>query len=253
MQPKRLIGLRGVAGSGKSLAATIIQQELQQTALLALADPIKELLYHVLDIPNDNLWGSSAMREKSLPQYLEEKVWDVSRERLTEYLPSWAHTVLLTGLDEVAQPLVDKIYEWFDGLRAETLDINNKRRGLTARRAAQTLGTECGRAVNENIWVNYGLSRAAQFQRARTIDNVVLTDVRFINEAKAIRDKEGQIWLLQREYAGLHNEGRLHKSEAEGLTDEIRKYDTYTIKNDSASIEVLRGSIKQAIRETLKL
>lgn len=66
--------------------------------------------------------------------------------------------------------------------------------GLTPRYLAQTLGTDWGRAmVNENIWVDAALRRAQEESSL-----IVFTDVRFENEARAIRDLGGKVIRIVR-------------------------------------------------------
>lgn len=71
--------------------------------------------------------------------------------------------------------------------------------GFSYRRAAQLLGTEWGRKLHDEIWIN-----AMQFELrmlALSGQSVVITDVRFENEASMIRAKGGIIiHLLDRSY-----------------------------------------------------
>lgn len=62
---------------------------------------------------------------------------------------------------------------------------------MSPRRMAQILGTE---AVRTNFGADFWIKRWLQEYRAMTIDqNVVLTDVRFNNEAQAVRDLGGTV------------------------------------------------------------
>lgn len=65
--------------------------------------------------------------------------------------------------------------------------------GRSPRHALQTLGTEWGRQlVGPNIWVN------ATVAQAKLWDAVVIADVRFENEARAIREAGGSIYKVVR-------------------------------------------------------
>ncbi len=70
------------------------------------------------------------------------------------------------------------------------------------RKYLQRLGTECGRElIDDNIWVN----------AAFNIDNIdsenlVVTDVRFLNEADAIKRRGGEIWRISRSDVGPIND-----------------------------------------------
>lgn len=73
-------------------------------------------------------------------------------------------------------PLVDR----GDGIR------------LSPRRLAQWLGTEAGRAIDPDIWVNY-LFRTHERMLRSPGARVVISDVRFDNEATAIRGIGGRV------------------------------------------------------------
>jgi hypothetical protein len=82
--------------------------------------------------------------------------------------------------------------------------------GATPRHAMQTLGTEWGRnCINQDLWV-LTLKEAIEAALAQGA-SVVVTDVRFNNEAKVIRDLGGTVVHLTRpNYVTID----LHASEA---------------------------------------
>lgn len=88
--------------------------------------------------------------------------------------------------------------------------------GVTPRRMMQTLGTEWGRQmIDPDLWVKVGMRFADQM-----LDNgyaVAFNDVRFPNEALAIRERGGIIIEIQRPGTG---EGDNHVSES-GLPREL--------------------------------
>ena len=62
------------------------------------------------------------------------------------------------------------------------------------RRLLQRLGTEVGRNMfDQGVWVNWMEDRIAQ-----TRDNIVITGIRYPNEARMIRCLNGQIWWVMR-------------------------------------------------------
>ena len=68
------------------------------------------------------------------------------------------------------------------------------------RRLLQVLGTEVGRhMIHENVWVDIAL------RGMLPTDDVVFTDVRFINEAVAIKKLGGEVWRIDREGVGALN------------------------------------------------
>jgi hypothetical protein len=101
--------------------------------------------------------------------------------------------------------------------------------GLTPRKALQLLGSDWGRACYENIWVDIALRTAKEMLSGGLGElnipcGVVIPDVRFKNEADAIRAAGGSLWLIERPGAGLTGEAASHASEAgldRGLFDAI--------------------------------
>jgi len=70
--------------------------------------------------------------------------------------------------------------------------------GVTPRRVLQTLGTEWGRyVIDQDIWVKVGMQNAKRLSEEGS-DIVVFTDVRFDNEARAIRDNGGHVFEIFR-------------------------------------------------------
>lgn len=89
--------------------------------------------------------------------------------------------------------------------------------GHSYRKLAQTLGTEWGRAVDPDLWVKL---TQARIQKLRfTTDHpvtVIITDLRFPNEAKMVKDMGGVIWRITGRSAGISTQ---HASEQ--LVDQI--------------------------------
>ena len=90
--------------------------------------------------------------------------------------------------------------------------------GKSPRQLLQTLGTEWGRgSVHPEIWIRIAMERAGQHLTVGR--GVVVTDVRFDNEAKAIVDAGGEVWRIVRNgWACLAGDTATHPSEA-GVSD----------------------------------
>jgi len=99
------------------------------------------------------------------------------------------------------------------------------------RRLLQTLGTEWGRdTIHEEIWIR-SVFRAI---KAESPPVAVITDVRFNNEAFAIRERGGSVWLVTRKTAGLGGDEGGHSSEKgvrRDLIDEV-------VANDGAMADL---------------
>lgn len=98
--------------------------------------------------------------------------------------------------------------------------------GLTARYALQALGTEWGRRMHPDVWVRHALRYARldlsteEGRLGPTFRGVVIPDVRFSNEAAAIRAAGGKVVRITRPGAGLQGAAGAHASEA-GIPDEL--------------------------------
>ena len=68
---------------------------------------------------------------------------------------------------------------------------------VSPRRLLQTLGTEWGRrCVAEDLWVDMARRQWCRFRALG--ETVVVPDVRFANEAEAIRADGGEVWMIHR-------------------------------------------------------
>jgi hypothetical protein len=106
--------------------------------------------------------------------------------------------------------------------------------GLTPRKILQLLGTEAGREIiHPNIWVN------SLFADYTTDSNWVITDVRFPNEAQAIKDRGGIVIRIERPGGESHC-GGAHASET-ALDD----YDFDIVINNDGTIDELIDKVKQ--------
>ena len=109
--------------------------------------------------------------------------------------------------------------------------------GKSPRQLLQTLGTEWGRGtVHPEIWIRIAMERAGRRP------NVVITDVRFDNEAQAIVDAGGEVWRVARPgWRCLADAAATHPSEA-GVSNHLI---ARTIDN-SGSLDDLRLQLSAA-------
>lgn len=101
----------------------------------------------------------------------------------------------------------------------------------TFRAFLQYFGSEVMRGVNDNIWIDCTLSNCEE--------NVIVSDCRFPNEAKAVKDRGGIVIKVVREGCG----GDSHQSET--LIDEIGA--DYTLWNDT-TLENLVLNVDSLVR-----
>lgn len=110
--------------------------------------------------------------------------------------------------------------------------------GKSPRQLLQTLGTEWGRqTVNEDIWVRSLLERIAPWLDAGL--PVVVTDVRFDNEAVAIADAGGEVWRVVRPGWSCLSDAAVRHSSEGGVSDHLV---ARTIVNDG-TLDDLRAAV----------
>ena len=108
--------------------------------------------------------------------------------------------------------------------------------GRTPRYAMQTLGTEWGRELMaEDFWIGAARDRIEQSPR------VVVSDIRFGNEADLIRELGGTLYRIEREGQTVTD---LHPSEVEITTMPVDA----TIVNDAPSGEVFTERVGRLVR-----
>ena len=126
---------------------------------------------------------------------------------------------------------------------------------VTPRLLLQTIGTDIVRAINPDIWINslfryYTMSDLTLAKMRRKgfspisgfldLPNWIITDVRFPNEAKAIKKKDGIIIRINRESDYNSN----HFSEV--ALDNYENFD-YTIDNNNC-IDCLIEKVKEILK-----
>lgn len=126
--------------------------------------------------------------------------------------------------------------------------------GLTARRALQVLGTEVGRRLHPDVWVRATMREVERLVRGDTREgtdpprttvrllpaSVVIPDVRFRNEAEAVKAAGGFLLRVVRPGAGLEGAAGEHASETE-LSDGDGLFDA-RIVNDG-TLEEFDGQV----------
>lgn len=123
----------------------------------------------------------------------------------------------------------DEIFVFIEGKK-----IVHERKQITYRQFMQLLGTEVGRNLHQNIWVNSTFSNYTEDSKW------IISDVRFKNEAEIIKERGGLLIRINRK--GYENTGD-HASET--ALDSYTGFD-YVIENDS-TIEDLIEKVKNIL------
>ena len=105
----------------------------------------------------------------------------------------------------------------------------------------QWLGTEWGRSIDENIWVNVALNKIKSIPES---ENVYVTDCRFENEEKALREL-GFIFVM------LH--APQHSLEARGASKLQHESEKFAASYKNADINVTNDGSLQELHEKLEM
>lgn len=110
--------------------------------------------------------------------------------------------------------------------------------GVSYRQMAQTLGTEWGRALQHDFWLRLAASYVADLAEGGCT-HFVISDMRFANEAKWVRDHGGLIWNVSRPDT---KPVRNHPSEQEFL-----HFSADHVIDNSGTVDQLREAVMTAI------
>lgn len=115
---------------------------------------------------------------------------------------------------------------------------------LTPRYALQTLGTEWGRNCDPDVWAKAGLLKAEQLAGAGQL--VVITDLRFVNEAQLVRAAGGEIWRVLRSYDDLKHNSFAHASEREIWSQAMDRLVSFHVDN-TGTLEQLAELVRATL------
>ena len=151
-----------------------------------------------------------------------------------------------------ARPLKDalKIMFGFSDLQLEDRKLKDEVDpfwGFTPRKAMQLLGTEFGRdMLRKDVWIKRAEHEASQNERKK--QGMLITDVRFENEAEWLRSRDDAVLIYITAPDIMRDERYAHASEA-GIS---RAHTDITISNDKRlGIDALTEQIKTVMCKLL--
>lgn len=133
---------------------------------------------------------------------------------------------------------------------------DTKHTTMTPRLMLQLIGTECGRdIIHPNIWVNALFSEYKRHHMEGIYPDWIVTDVRFINEIAAIRERGGIVIRIDRpcglcddmDFNGCSTCHSTTSHLSETCLDNYNEFD-YRIINDG-SLEDLQSSVYKIINK----
>lgn len=239
MRP-RIIGLAGVAGSGKDTVAGYIEQHTPTAiSLISFATPIKEFARKVFDWAPEVVYGPSELRNAIDPRGHDHEYIRACSLRLQTEQDTLFATIREAFPEMETYFMAMSLADWFQNLNWSA---------LSARHVLQTLGTEWGRdKVHKDVWARIGVTRA------RTSYGVisVITDCRFDNEFRTVRSEPGaELWHIERPGAGLSGEAGMHASERDLHGLMLRELRTHWLHN-SQTLERLEQLVEVALAQPL--
>jgi hypothetical protein len=139
---------------------------------------------------------------------------------------------VLAGMGFLEMAFADRIYQAVAVITGYSIaDLKNRRfkeeplpwlGGKSPRHLLQTLGTEWGRqTVSPDLWVTMTMRHIDHLARGLDDIAVVITDVRFANEAEAIRQRGGVIWEVRRPGASCLDAAAAGHSSEGGLDESL--------------------------------
>jgi len=152
----------------------------------------------------------------------------------------FAEYALADALKDTVAPLFNWDREDLDDQDfKKTVDKNW---GITPRHALQTLGTDCVRKTfGDDFWV-----KRMQLTMSMYEDKlVVVTDVRFLNEAQSIKKQGGLLWQIKRPLTDAA--AGTHISETE--MDSFEGWDE--VINNDGSLELLKARVDMALAKVM--
>jgi hypothetical protein len=172
---------------------------------------------------------------------------EVAKVLVAEY--GFKQLALATKMKEAALAL-DPIIDFdVDGHPLRLSDLINEfgpeeaKKHPEVRRTYQRMGTEVGRnTLDEQLWIKLVF---ALVRDRRADSDIVISDVRFVNEARYIGAR-GHVWRITRPGAGLEGEAAEHISEWE-LSDDTEGLYDYFLHNDGTL-----GDLKEKVAFALK-
>lgn len=204
-----IIGVSGKARSGKDTFAEMLARELQEQTgqsyvLMAYAHELKLKVQKDFDLSYEQLWGD------------EKERYDLRYSKDRGVLPFCAGSRS-------------------DGKGLEALE---ERKHWTAREIMQAYG-QFFRTINYDFWVDYLFNVIEE----KEYKNVIITDLRHVNEVDAVVDKGGfHIRVEREEDEATHNKQHI----SETALDDGHRID-FTVKN-YGTLDDLKETAKTVVR-----
>lgn len=131
--------------------------------------------------------------------------------------------------------------EAFYGTQAEKEAPLEAVPGWTGRKILQFVGTECFRSIHGEVWSREMIGRARHLITSGRCNIVVVADVRFLSEAKAIQDAGGIVVRVKRPEADCVESTHASETELAHIKED------YVIDNQGRELYLLENLVKDFV------
>lgn len=193
-----ILGIAGLKRSGKNTVSGIVSSERLITEI-AFADPIKRIVMSAYECSPDLLWTTNDIKDMECLPFFSNKIPEL-KEKLTFQLNKVNQTYKLGIPSHKTNLVVNFLCE--------------NKLNYVPRAIFQNIGTEWGRANSPGCWIkicleachlvlsgNFTYFKEAGLYKEKTDHElVVIPDVRFRDEALAVKKAGGVLWKVVRSF-----------------------------------------------------
>lgn len=249
---KKVYAFTGQAKSGKGAACEIVKKLSGSGEIVSFAAPIKEIVSKALGVSVADLYDQNKKEVLLSDLYInkgfDDKVLFVLSypEEVFKRIPErtrkhWGGKLFLYPL-ECVDNILSMIGEMADKVSGEESKGMKSRTSL--RVMMQKLGTEFGRSLYEELWVQVAIQKIVQ-DKPTGKGVFLVDDMRFENEALAIealgKNPNFDVKMFKIERDGLGSGTPNHASEA-GLS-----LQSLVVLHNNGTLQELESSIKKKI------
>ncbi len=224
----RIIGLWAPMSAGKSTVASLLV-ERHDFVEFSFAGPLKSLAKDIFAFDDSVLYGPSSSRNAVDSRGAYSAYWDQVWDRA--FQEHWYRVVELFDSELYRSQFGKPFSEIRTGLNNVLRNLKALRTDFTPRAALQQLGTDFGRAIWDQVWVQAAMRSIDESGAKR----VVFSDARFPNEAQPIIARGGDVWWIDSSKRVPRSPFR-HASES--TYEEAAPYVTHILDNNGTTADL---------------
>jgi hypothetical protein len=251
-----VITLVGNAGVGKDTVGKMLT-EVSNGQTIAFADPLKRIAKNIFGFSDEQLWGPSHKRNEIEPRFSDK---ETAKEAWYQINRNIFQKPLFQEIAEVFKH--ENLAAAINSLRNDIFVKLTNEPVLTPRIALQTLGTEWGRSVHPDIWVNYAkdvikkmliggykYSQTDGLVRTDSRDYspfIIITDARFRNEVVNMALLGSKVWKIESRNDVVKS---THQSETELSDISASLFDAIIHNSKEMGLNLLKDRVQNIYNE----